>query len=87
MSLQAEKLRRRHLVARRAMQGYDDLPTAEKIELLNALAEILPTGEAEAARHAAFLLQEAQRKQLEFSKLLVPEIKSSSNGRDGDGRE
>ena len=61
---------RRHLVARLAMRDYDLLATPQKIELLNALAEILPLKDAEAAKHAAFALSAAAEKQITFCDLL-----------------
>lgn len=63
-------LRRRHLVATRALAGYEQLPPVERIELLLALAEVLPESEAEAARHAAFTLQEAEAQQRNFLGLI-----------------
>lgn len=63
-------LRRRRMVAARARAGYEQLPPAERIELLLALAEILPEAEAEAARHAAFTLQEAEAHQRNFLGLI-----------------
>lgn len=52
------------------MRGYDDLPTATKIELLVGLSEFLPEREAEEARHTAFCLQEAEAHQLSFKALI-----------------
>lgn len=75
---EARALRRQRLqtVAARAIAGYEKLPPAERIELLLSVALILPRAEAEAARLAAFTLQEAEAQQLKFSALLTPRPKA-----------
>lgn len=68
-----EKTDRLRLIAVRALRGYEDLSAPSRYELLLGLAEILPEAEAEAARHAAFLINEAELKQLQFRGLLGEE--------------
>lgn len=61
-------------IAQRALRGYGDLTTAQKIELLLSIAEIYePVGgpEAEAARSTAWTLQVAEQQQLKFCELLA----------------
>lgn len=61
----------RLLLARRALRGYEELPTtAEKIELLLAAADVLPPQEATAARSTAWSLQMVERQQLAFAELI-----------------
>ena len=67
---QSQKIARRRLIVQRALRGYELLPAAEKIELLIGAADFLPKAEAEAARSAAFCLQEAEAQQLKFNHLL-----------------
>lgn len=73
MDQKTESLR---FVARRALHGYDALPTTEKIRLLLGLAEFLPADEAQAARSTAWTIQVAEQQQLKFRGLIDTPVQS-----------
>lgn len=54
------------------MRGYDELPAADKIELLMGLADMLPkkSREGQAARQSAWILKASEQQQLKFKDLL-----------------
>ncbi len=56
-------------LARRAMAGFADLETEEKLALLEALGFILPPDEAREARHTAFIVEKAALQQMKFEEL------------------
>ncbi|HTJ78503.1 MAG TPA: hypothetical protein VL357_05865 [Rariglobus sp.] len=68
----AEQAARRRHLAQLALRGYEHLTTAEKVELLSTIAEIVTDEEAQSALHTAFLLQELEAKQLKFFQLISP---------------
>ncbi len=57
-------------LAKRAMAGFAELDTEEKLALLEALGFILPPQEALEARHTAFIVEKAAMQQLKFQELL-----------------
>ena len=66
------KNKRREVVlslARRAMAGFAELDTEEKLTLLEALGFILPPDEAREARHTAFIVEKAALQQLKFEEI------------------
>lgn len=58
-------------VANRALAGSEDLPTRDRIELLNAVATIVPDPAlAKAIEGEAFMLREADDRQLKIASML-----------------
>jgi len=57
-------------LAKRAMAGFAELNTQEKLTLLEALGFILPPDEALEVRHTAFIVEKAALQQLKFQELL-----------------
>jgi hypothetical protein len=66
----AQRKSLRRLIVRRALVGCSELPAQQRFELLLGAAEMLPRGEAEAARQAAFAIRESEALQTSFLKLL-----------------
>lgn len=70
-ALAAQKAARMRLLVCRAMQGYEAIPAvATKIELLLAVAEVLPEPAAQAARSTAWTLRASEEQQLKFAELI-----------------
>lgn len=66
------ELMRRRMVAQRALREVELLSAAERAELYEAVALILPEAEAEEARLTAFTIRESEQQQLKFRALLGP---------------
>jgi hypothetical protein len=67
----AEKAARMRLLVCRAMAGYEAIPSVGmKIELLLAVAEVLPEAPAQAARSTAWTLRAGEEQQLKFAEMI-----------------
>jgi len=58
------------LLARAAVRSIETIPPSDRIQLLRALAMLLPQLESEQAEHAAYLLEKAENQQLKFIAIL-----------------
>jgi len=70
---QETSILRRQLIAQRALRGYEELGSAQKVELLLGLAEILTGEKADAARATAWAIQTTEAQQMKFRGLLGQE--------------